>query len=134
MAKKMKGGAMGAQTRGEYVLTGSIVLTAAGAIASVTGLVPSAAAGVAPGVVKTAAKTGRYTVLLDAKYITLRFLGAPGLVGPADTAFGNTDANQAQYRNRTTTSFDIQLMNATGTDTDGTSGNEIHWAIVVRDI
>jgi hypothetical protein len=133
MAKKVKGGAMGAQTRDEFILSGSIVIGAAGAIASTTGLCPSAAAGVSPGVVKTAGKTGRYTVTLDAKYITLRFLGAPGLVGPADAAIATAD--EAYYRNRTTQTFDIQTCLAgVRTDADPASGTEIHWAVVVRDL
>lgn len=135
MAKRMKGGAMGAQTRDEITLTGSIVIGAAGAISSTTGLCPSAAAGVSPGVVKTAAKTGRYTVTLDAKYITLRFLGAPAIVGAADAAIGNATGNVGFYRNRTTNTFDIQLtLASTGADTDAANPTEVHWAIVVRDI
>ena len=122
---------MNAQTREEYILTGSIVIGAAGAIASTTGLAPNSAT--TPGVVKTNAKTGRYSIALDAKYITLRFLGAPGLVGPTDAAIATADI--AYYRNRTTSGFDIQCcLGGTDTDANPTSGTEIHWAIVVRDL
>lgn len=119
--------------RDEICITGSIVLGSSGAIASVTGFVPSAAAGVSPGVVKTAGKTGRYTVTLDRTYKSLRFKGAPGLVGDTDAAIGNTNANIAFFRNRTNKTFDIQLaLASSGADTDGASGDEIHWSVIVR--
>jgi len=143
MAKKLKQCCLSGVARGEVIISGMFTLGSSGAIASAAGFVPSAAAGVSPGVVKTATKTARYTVTLDQAYASLRFLGAPGIVGPADAAFGNTNANGAEYRNRsagtgvgpaaTPASFDIQLMlDSTGADTDGASGYEVHWAVVVR--
>jgi hypothetical protein len=135
VAKKMKGGVMNAQARGEFILSGTIVIGAAGAITSTTGLAPSAAAGVTPGAVKTAGEVGRYSVALDSKYLSLRFLGAPALVGAADAAIGNTTGNIGFYRNPTTSGFDIQLaLASTGADTEAANPTTVHWAVVVRDL
>ena len=126
----LKGGA-----RNHVILSGSIVLGGSGAIASVTGFLPTTATAGTQGVIKTATKTGRYSLVLDRKYKTVRFLGAPGLVGDTNAAIGNTNANIAFYRNRTSNSFDIQLaLASSGADTDGASGTEIHWAIEVREM
>ena len=112
---------------------GSITLGSSGAIASASGHFPSASAGVF-GVVKTASKTGRYTFTTDRKYKTLRVLSAT-IVGPADAAFGNTNANAVQVRNQTTSGFDLQLMLAsTGADTDGASGYVINYVVQVETV
>ena len=136
---KMKHAMMGAHARDYVIIMGSLTLGGSGAISSTTGFAPSAAAAVSPGVVKTATKTGRYTVTLDRSYKEIILLNAD-LVGPTDAAFGNTNANAVGFRNRTAgtgnaapASFDIQLMLAsTGADTDGASGTEVHWAVAVR--
>ena len=140
--KKLPFPAVAGIARNEKIVSGSFTIGAAGAITATTGFCPSAAAGVSPGTVKTAGKTARYTVTLDASYASLRFLGAPGLVGPADAAIG-TAGTDAFYRNKslgtgagsagTPASFDIQIFNdGTGNDTDAASGTEVHWSCVVR--
>jgi hypothetical protein len=139
MPARSKFSIRGAGGRGQVVISGSITLTAAGAISSLDGFATKTTAG-GQSTIKTAGKTARYTVTLDRAYKKLRFLGAPGLVGPADAAFGNVNANAAQFRNRsagsgaTQASFDIQLFLASsGADTDGASGTEIHWAVVAQE-
>jgi hypothetical protein len=125
----LKGGA-----RGETVLSGTITIGAAGAISAAVGFIPSKAAGIAPGVVKAATKTARYTFLYDRKYASV---GRPHvtLEGPADAAFGNADGNVVQVRNVTANGFDVQVFLASsGADTETTSGNKIHWSAVVREI
>jgi hypothetical protein len=132
MARKLKAFEIRSPDRASDIITGTIVLTAAGAISSTTGFCPSAAAGVAPGVVKTAAKTARYTVTLDRKYRFIRPVGAPSIIGPTDVAFGNAAGNVAEYRNVGTQSFDVQVFLASsGADTESTSGNIITWAVQV---
>jgi hypothetical protein len=117
--------------RGAAILFGSITLGASGAIASASGFFPSAAAGVF-GVVKTSAKTGRYTFKTDRTYRTLRVVGV-SVVGATDAAFGNTNANAVQVRNSSTTGFDLQLFLAsTGADTDGASGYVINYLVQVE--
>lgn len=117
--------------RGAAFIWGSITLGSSGAIASADGFFSSASAGVF-GVVKTASKTGRYSFTTDRKYRSLRVLSAQ-LVGPADTAFGNTNANAVQVRNQAKTGFDLQLMLASsGADTDGASGYVINYLVQVE--
>jgi len=128
MAARVKKPVVKSGRRGAVIITGTITLTAAGAIASQDSECATA--------VKTATETGRYTLTLDRKYLKIRALGAPSLVGPADATFGNTDANQAQWRNLATAAdqeFDIQLMNDVGADTDGASGYIIHWAVEAQE-
>lgn len=119
------------QRRGAGLLMGSFTLGAAGAIASTTGFFPSAAAGVF-GVVKTAGKTGRYSFTTDRKYRSLQVVGCE-LVGPSDTAFGNTTANSVLCRNQSLTGFDLQLVLASsGADTDGASGYIVTYIVLVE--
>ena len=126
----LKGGA-----RGETVISGSFTIGAAGAITATAGFVTSRAAGLAPGIVKTAAKTGRYTVLLDRTYKSLRFLGAPGIVGAADAAIGNASGNIGFFRNASGAGFDVQLaLASTGADTDATNPTTVHWSVIVREL
>jgi hypothetical protein len=113
-----------ATQRGEVLISGTITIGASGAISSQDGSRTI--------FVKTSAKTGRYTGTLDRKYKKVRMLGGPGLVGDTDSAFGNTNANTAQYRNVTTSAFDIQcFLASSGADTNPASGTVIHWAAVV---
>lgn len=126
MPAKVKYPEQKAGRRNTVILTGTITIGAAGAVSSSSAECAT--------VVKTATKTGRYTVTLDRKYRSVRGLGAPGLVGPADAAFGNAAANAAQYRNVSTQTFDIQLFLASsGADTETTSGNVIHWAVEAQE-
>lgn len=121
-------------TRNWIFYSVSITLTAAGAISAVAGDLPLTTTAGAFGVIKTAAKTGRYSLKLDKKYKALRILGAPAIFGPADAAFGNTNANLAQVRNQALDGFDIQLMLAsTGADTDGASGYRIDVAFGIKE-
>jgi hypothetical protein len=123
----------GGGRRGECLLSSSFTLGSSGAIASAAGFFPSAAAGVF-GVVKTAAKTGRYTFTTDRKYKSLRGVSVV-ITGPADTAMGNTAANAGCFRNVTTSGFDVQLFLASsGADTDGASGYVVTVTIIVEEI
>lgn len=123
----------GSQSRMKDIISGSITLGSSGAIASVSGDLPLTTTAGAFGVIKTASKTGRYSLKLDKKYKSLRVLGVD-IFGPNDTAFGNTNANAAGVRNAALDGFDIQLMLASsGADTDGASGYRIDWAIEVRE-
>lgn len=116
-------------TRGWVELSGTITIGAAGAVSS--------SDGDAITVVKTGSEVGRYTLTLDRTYLKVRAQGAPGIVGPADTAFGNTDANAAQWRGiaaSAVSTVQIQLFLASsGADTETTSGNVIHWSLLAKE-
>jgi hypothetical protein len=123
-----------APTRNSIFYAVSITLGGSGAISSVAGDLPVTTTAGTFGVIKTAAKTGRYSVKLDKKYKSLRMLGAPTIFGPADAGFGNTNANLAQVRNAALDGFDVQLMLASsGVDTDGASGYRIDFAFAVKE-
>ena len=118
--------------RGPAIVHGSFTLGAAGAIASATGFMPITTTAGTFGVIKTAAKTGRYSFVMDRKYRNLTVVGCE-LIGPSDTAFGNTVANQILCRNQTTNSFDLQLVLASsGVDTDGASGYIVTYVILIE--
>lgn len=84
--------------------------------------------------VKTAAKTGRYTGTLPRGHAKMRAWAT--IEGPADAAFGNTVANNAQVRNVNAAAgtFDVQLfLSSSGADTDGASGYKVHVLVKVSD-
>jgi hypothetical protein len=119
--------------RGQDVLSGTITLGSSGAISSVTGYLPITTTAATFGVIKTASKTGRYSLNFGRKYKTLKVVGL-SIVGPTDATFGNTNANATGVRNQATDSVDLQLFLASsGADTDGASGYVINWAIEVRE-
>ncbi len=134
---RLKGPMRGSgSVRGGVILSGSFTLTTAGALLSATGFagaVATASGGF--GVIKTASKTGRFSYVLDRKYkIVIRPMGEPAITGPADSSLGNTTANNACFRNVTHNSFDIQLLNGTGVDTEGATGTVISWAVFCEDL
>jgi len=113
----------------ERTYFGTITLGSSGAIAS------SDIQGGALTVVKTAAKTGRYSWTLHRGFGKIKMVDV-SLEGPADSAFGNTVANSAGARNVNASAgtFDTQLMLAsTGADTDGASGYVVRVMVVVSD-
>lgn len=122
MGARVKHPSRGSSRAREVRISGTITIGSSGAISA------QAADGVATAV-KTASKTGRYTVTLDRTYKNLRVAGAPGVVGPTDAAFGDTAAKAGAYRNVTGSSFDIQMFISNGTDTEAASGYVIHWAV-----
>jgi hypothetical protein len=87
-------------------------------------------------VVKTAAKTGRYSFTLHRGFGKIKYISVPSIEGPADAAFGNTNANAAGVRNVNASAgtFDIQLFLAsTGADTDAASGYNVRVEVAVTD-
>lgn len=110
-------------------VSGSFTIGAAGAIsafdaAKVSGGTP----------VKTATKTGRYTVSLYRPFT--RIVPGCSMTGPTDAAFGNTTGNTVQHRNviantaqsAAVAQFDIQAwLASSGADTDVASGTIINW-------
>lgn len=119
--------------RARVIFCGSITLGSSGAIASTSGDLPTTTTAGAFGIIKTAAKTGRYSLKFDKKYKEMRVLGVD-IFGPNDTAFGNTNANAVATRNAALDGFDIQLMLAsTGVDTDGASGYRIDWSVIAKE-
>lgn len=122
--------------RGGVILSGSFTLTTAGALLSSDGFigkVATVAGGL--GVIATAGKTGRFSMVLDRKYKKLRPCGAPSLTGPTDSSFGNTTANGAAFRNVSGSGFDVQLLlGSTGADTAGATGTVVCWSVFVEEL
>lgn len=121
--------------RGGVILSGSFTLTTAGALLSASGFigkVATVAGGL--GVIATAGKTGRFSMVLDRKYKTLRPMGNPALAGPTDSALGNTTANQTCFRNVSGSGFDVQLLNGTGADTAGATGTVVSWSVFCEEL
>lgn len=118
--------------RGGALISGSFTLGSSGALASAEGFFPITTTAGTFGVIKTASKTGRYSFVADRKYRKLRVVSAE-IVGPADSAFGNSVANSVGVRNQSTSAFDLQLMLAsTGADTDGASGYIVSYLLFVE--
>jgi len=115
---------LGTYRRGAVVITGTILIGAAGAVTSfVCEAVDSSA-----GIVKTASKTGRYTVTFLRKYKSVRVCSME-LIGPADAALTSTDGNDLFIRNLTGTGFDIQARQTSYADANPASGNSIHFTV-----
>lgn len=128
------GGGSGGGRRGPCILWGSFTIGAAGALTAAAGFLPITTTASTFGVIKTAAKTGRYSLFFDRKYRDLMPFGMPTIQGPADAAIGNTNANDTFVRNVTTQSFDIQLiLGSTGADTDALSGTVVYWVVGVSE-
>lgn len=130
----------GTGRRGELEISGTILITAAGAISSV-------ACEHAPGITGTLASTraaygfclknaaaGRYDIALIRKYKNIR-LGSVSLVKAGGGAFGNTNANLIQWRVATSNAdATIQgLLASSGADTDIASGDIISFSMVVQE-
>jgi hypothetical protein len=123
----------GAGQRGWVVLAGTVTIGAAGAVSALAGDCTKTTAGDSS-VIKTATEVGRYTVTLDRKYRRIIPLGVT-LEGPADAALGNTDANLCSVRVVGTQSLLLQLsLASSGADTETTSGNKVHWAVLAQEI
>jgi hypothetical protein len=108
---------------------GSFTLGGSGAVAS------SDLPGGFATIVKTAAKTARYSVTVHRGFARM-IPGQPVIQGPADAAMGNTAANAAVVRNVNPTAgtFDIQLLLASsGADTESTSGNKVYFHVFLSD-
>ena len=118
----------GTLRRGEVEITGTILIGASGAVTSFV----CEAVGTT-GIVKTASKTGRYTVTLLKKYRNPRVLGL-ALIGPTDAALTSTDGWFLSVRNLTGISFDIQASQVSLADANPTSGNSIHFTIVAQEL
>lgn len=128
-------GSLGTFRRGTLLITGTITITAAGAIASVS-------CEQAPGTTGTLASTranygfclknaaaGRYDLAFLRKPRNLRYLGG-GIMKAGGGAFGNVSANALQPR-VATTNADATLqafLASSGADTDVASGDIIHFA------
>jgi hypothetical protein len=117
----------GTYRRGAVIVTGTILIGASGAVTSfVCEAVDSSS-----GVVKTAAKTGRYTVTLLRKYRNPRVTNL-SLIGPTDAALTSTDGWFLSVRNLTGQTFDIQASQVSLADANPTSGNSIHFSVEVQ--
>lgn len=120
---------LGTGRRGATLITGTITLTAAGAVASyVCEYMPSTL-----GAVKNAA-AGRYDLNFIRKFKNLRFVGC-GLINTQGAAFGNAVGNTIQARTATTNfAATLQVFLASsGADTDTTSGNIIWFCFEGQD-
>lgn len=115
---------IGTYRRGAVTITGTILIGAAGAITSYV----CEACDSSTGIVKTAAKTGRYTVTFLRKYKNIRVTSME-LIGPADAALTATDGNDLFIRNLTGQSFDIQARQTSYADANPASGNSIHFTV-----
>jgi hypothetical protein len=122
--------------RGPVLLWGQFTLGSSGAIASAAGFLPVTTTAGTFGIIKTASKTGRYSLVFDRKYRSMRVVGLT-ISGPADAAIATGAANDVFYRNLTTQAFDLQLcigLNAGGTsDADGASGTIVTWMVAVEE-
>lgn len=130
----------GTGRRGELEISGTITITAAGAISAVTceyapgttGTIASSRAGY--GFIVKNAAAGRYDIALLRKYRSIR-LGSLVLVKAGGGAFGNVNANLIQWRVATTSAdATIQaLLASSGADTDIASGDIISFSMVVQE-
>lgn len=129
----------GTGRRGEVEISGTITITAAGAISAVsceyapatTGTLASTRANY--GFCLKNAAAGRYDIALIRKFRNIR-LGSV-VLQKASGAFGNTNANLVQWRAATTNAdATIQaLLASSGADTDIASGDIIHWSLVAQE-
>jgi len=115
---------LGTYRRGAVVITGTILIGASGAVTSFV----CEAVDSSTGIVKTASKTGRYTVTFLRKYKNVRVTSME-LIGPADAALTATDGNDLFIRNLTSTDFDIQARQTSYADANPASGNSIHFTV-----
>jgi hypothetical protein len=108
------------------IIGGNVVIGGAGAVSSQDTAKQSGAT-----VTKTAAKTGRYSVLFDRTYKRVVSTGS-SMFGPADAAFPTTTGASPKQRNRATTGFDIQFVREdTQADAEPASGTSFDWWAVV---
>jgi hypothetical protein len=112
---------VGTYRRGAVTITGTLLIGAAGVLTSFA----CEAVGTT-GIVKTSAKTGRYTVTFLRKYRNLRVTSLV-LTGPADAALTATDGCILSVRNVTGNGFDIQASQVSLADANPTNGNSINF-------
>jgi len=121
MAVRQKQPQRGTGRRSEVSITGTITITAAGAILSQVSELATAA--------KNAA-AGRYDLTFDRVYKagSVRFLSAM-IVRPGTTSFGNTNANLVQGQAGADAGHaTLQcILASSGVDTDVASTNVIHY-------
>ena len=130
----------GTGRRSELEISGTITITAAGAISAVscehapatTGTLAASRANY--GFIVKNAAAGRYDIALMRKYRNIR-LGSLVLVKAGGGAFGNVNANLIQWRVATTNAdATIQaLLASTGADTDIASGDIIHFTMTAQE-
>ena len=130
----------GTGRRGELEISGTITITAAGAISAVscehapgtTGTLASTRANY--GFIVKNAAAGRYDIALISKYRNIR-LGSVVLIKAGGGAFGNVNANLIQWRVATTNAdATIQgLLASSGADTDIASGDIISFSMSVQE-
>ncbi len=128
MASKFKQQTRGTGRRGEVTISGTITITAAGAILSQTGELATA--------VKNAA-AGRYDLTFDRIYKTGSVrCDYVGLVRPDTTAFGNVSANVMQGQAGADAGHaTLQgILASSGADTDVKSGHVIHYSFTAQEI
>ena len=127
MAVRQKQPARGTGRRAEIDITGTITITAAGAILSQVGELSTA--------VKNAA-AGRYDLTFDRVYKagSVRFLSAQ-LTRPDTTAFGNVSANVMQGQAGADAGHaTLQgILASSGADTDVKSGHTITYHFVAQE-
>jgi hypothetical protein len=119
----------GTYRRGEVDISGTITITAAGAVASVAcEAAPNitGSAGTAGTILKDAA-AGRYNVVLLRKYKNMRLISCNMTNASATVAFGNAAANSVQFRPSATPvvgqTFTLQgFLASSGADTDFVTG------------
>jgi hypothetical protein len=111
------------------IMSGTITIGGSGAITTQDGL---AIAGFTAA--KTAGETGRYTLTLHRAFKRIKAVHA-NIVGDTDTAFGNTNANLCQSRNKGTSTVDIQgVLASSGADTDFASGTVLMVTVIASDV
>lgn len=126
MADRLFNGKVSTLQNGIVQLYGSITIGSSGAIDS------SSTKGWS--VAKTAAETGRYTVTLEDSYVG--FVNCQCVMEIAADAAPSTGGHLFAIRNvsvaDSTPTFDIQVLDAAGADTNPTSGFKIWVTIVLR--
>lgn len=130
----------GTGRRGELEISGTITITAAGAISAVACEYAPGSSGTlaatraAYGFIVKNAAAGRYDIALIRKYRSIR-LGAVVLVKAGGGAFGNAVCNIINWRVATSNAdATIQgYLASSGADTDLASGDIISFSMVVQE-
>jgi hypothetical protein len=128
----------GTGRRSEVEISGTITLTAAGAIASVSCEFAPNITGSAgtPGTILKDAAAGRYNITFLRKFKNIRPSSPPGMTNASATvALGNTHAHKAQWRPSATAiagqTITIQgILASTGADTDFVTGTVLDFSLV----
>jgi hypothetical protein len=126
----------GTGRRGEVEISGTITITAAGAVASVScEYAPNITGtlGTNRGIILKNAAAGRYDLSFLRKFKNVR-PGSVNLIKAGGGAFGNTNANAVNWRVATTNAdATIQAyLASSGADTDIASGDIITFSLAVQ--